>query len=253
VYLNQKIAENDIVLQEALKIVMGKLSAKGLKFTQSHLSHMIHEAASQAAQHAAHTQLGMTVGHGITVAAGTTAGQILAKMLLKAIAHHVATIASHTAGNALVTAAVKTAAKKIVIVAITGVIVKTLAAKFGIASAATALHVIGWVILGGYLTVKLIGLPEEMAEKVADGVRDTLNDTYQSCLTEVLDNLAKSVQDPKKLASLVISEMTDSDMKGLQQKIEGGSVDVSDPKVVQLEREVNKEVGSVWGWFNSAR
>ncbi|KAF3915214.1 hypothetical protein ABW20_dc0108120 [Dactylellina cionopaga] len=249
-YLNEKIAGNKIVLQEVLKIVMGELSSRGLKVTQTHLAHLIHEAASQAAQNAAHSQLGITIGHGVAVAAGTTAGQMLAGMLVKAIAHHITTVASHTAGKTLITVLTKAAAKKIAIVAITGVVVNILATKFDVASAATALHAIGWVFLGGYLSIKLIGLPEEMAEKVADGVRDTLNDTYQSCLTGILDKLAKSAQDPKEIAVLVLSQVTDSDMEEFQRNIEGVNLDVSDPKFLQLEKDAHKEVESVWGWIS---
>ncbi|KAK6540377.1 hypothetical protein TWF694_009178 [Orbilia ellipsospora] len=240
-YLNQKITQNEIVLQETLKMVMGELSKRGLKFTEMHLAHLIHEAVSQAAQTAAHSQLGATVGHGILAAASTTTGQILLKLLFKAIAQHVATITSHIASNAVVTVAAKVAAKKVAIVAVTGVVVKALAAKFGIASAATALHVVGWVILGGYLSVKLIGLPEEMAKKVADGVQKTLNDKYRSSLTEILDNLAKSAQDPKKLANIVIAEFTNSDLKDLEYSIEATSVDMSDPSLPQLQKDARKD------------
>jgi len=75
-HLTQKILANDIVLHETLKIVMGELSAKGLKFTQAQLATLVHEAMSQAIQQAAHSKLGMAIGHGVTVATGSTAGQI---------------------------------------------------------------------------------------------------------------------------------------------------------------------------------
>ncbi|KAF3921862.1 hypothetical protein AA313_de0208651 [Arthrobotrys entomopaga] len=248
-YLKQKITENEIVLQETLKIVMKELSAKGLKFTQGHLAHLIHEIVTDTTHSAAQSQLGITIGHSITAAAGTTAGQILVKLLFKAIAHHVVTITAHITSNTVVTMAAKAAAKKVVMATVTGAVVNMLATKFGIASAATALHVIGWAILGGYLSIKLINLPEDMAEKVSDGVQNTLNNTYRSCITEILDSLAKSAMDPEKLANLVISELKDSDFKDLQRRIEGSGVDLSDPKLSQLEKDAKTMVGYAWDFL----
>jgi len=94
-YLTQKIPANEVVLQEALQIVMGELSVKGLKPSQAKLATLIHGAMSRAVVHSAHSKFGMVVSQGVAVA------------------------------------------------------------------------------------VKLVGLPEEMAEKVSDSISNTLNNTYK--------------------------------------------------------------------------
>ncbi|KAF4337513.1 hypothetical protein FBEOM_8611 [Fusarium beomiforme] len=249
-YLTQKILANEIVLQETLKIVMSDLSAKGFRISQAKLAKVVHDTMSQAVLHAAHSKLGIVIQHGVTAAAGSTAGQMLAKMLVKAIAHHVTTITAHIMSNTMIAAAVKAAAKKICVVAITAVIVKTLAAKLGVTSAAGAVGVAGWVFLGGYLTYKLAGLPEEMAEKVSNGVRDALMDNYKPCLEQILASLTESASDPEKIAALITSEMMG--LSEFQRELEKG-VDLDNEDLPQLEKDVRKGVLKTWGYATKRR
>jgi len=167
-------------------------------------------------------------------------------MLVKAIAHHVATITTHVIGNAIATAAVKTAAKKVCVIVITGIVVKTLATKLGVTSAASTIHVIGWAFVGVYLAVKLIRLPEEMAEKVSNSVKDTLNDSYRPCLEQILNDLTKSAFDPKKIASLIASETMD--VSKLQRELEQG-IDFSNKDLPKHERDVKKDAQTTWAWI----
>ncbi|CAH0035149.1 unnamed protein product [Clonostachys rhizophaga] len=235
-HLIQKILSNDIILQATLKIVIDKLKSKGLRITESSLAKLVHETVSQTAHTAAHSHLGTTIGHSITVAAGSTAGQFLINILVKAIAHHVTTITTNIIGNIAVKTVVKAAAKKVCITAITGVIVKTIATKLGFTSTMSILHVL---VIGGYLTVKLIGLPREMAEKVSNGVSDTLNNSYRSCLEEILDDITDSVTDPKKIASLMTSEMVD--ISEFQRELEKGT-NLSNEELSALENIMEKGV-----------
>jgi hypothetical protein len=245
-HLTQKILANDIVLQETLKIVMGELGAKGLQLAEARLAKLMHEAMSQAVQQMTHSKVGMVIGKGVGVAASSTAGHFLAQMLLKAITHHVATITAHIMGNTVAAAAIKVAAKKVCLVTITGVVVKILATKFGITSAASALHIIGWTAVGVYLAVKLNGLPEEMAEKISKGVGDTLNNSYRPSLEQVVDNLTKSASDPEKIASLITSQTMD--LGRFQRELERG-IDLSNKDLPELEIDVKKGVTTSWNWF----
>ncbi|KAH7183922.1 hypothetical protein BKA60DRAFT_549031 [Fusarium oxysporum] len=249
-YLTQKILANEIVLQETLKIVMSNLSAKGLKISQAKLVRLIHDVMSQAVLHATHSKLGIVIGQGVMAAAGSTAGQILAKMLVKATAHHVATITAHVMSNTMAAAAVKAAAKKVCVVTITAVIAKTLATKLGVTSAASTMSIAGWTFLGGYLTYKLIGLPEEMAEKVSNGVSDTLSGSYRPCLEQILTSLTESASDPKKIAGLITSEMMD--LSEFQRELEKG-VDFSNENLPKLEKDVRKGVQTALGCLSKRR
>ncbi|KAK9444142.1 uncharacterized protein VB005_01888 [Metarhizium brunneum] len=244
-YLYKKISGDRMVLEKTMAIVMEKLGAKGLRLGQEKLAGLVHHAISQTVVHAAHTKLGASVSHGAVVVAGSAAGQFLAKMLMQAIMHHINYIMTHIMSSVAVKATVKAVAKKLLLVSVTGVVVKSLAAKFGITSAASAFHVIGWTVLGGYLAYKAFGLPEEMAEKVSDGVRDTLNDNYRPCLEQICDDLAKSALDPEKLGAAMIGQLTD--FTDWQRELESG-VDVSNQSLPRLEHDVRDLVGRSWEW-----
>jgi hypothetical protein len=226
-----------------MKAAMEKLSKKGLKLTQRHMMVAVHHAISQTVQQAASTKIGLSVAHGASVAAGSTAGSFLAKILFQVIAHHINYIIAHAMSNVAVKVAVKAVAKKVCLVTVTGVVVQTLAAKLGISSAAAAFHVIGAAVLGGYLTIKLIDLPEDMARKVSHGVRDTLNDNYQPCLEKIFADLTRATLDPEKLCNMFVSEMLNTD--GWQKELEQG-VDFSNPDLPQLEKDVRKQAGRLY-------
>jgi hypothetical protein len=174
----------------------------------------------------------------------------LANMLVKAIPHQAATITAHIMSNTMAAAAVKVVAKKICVVVITAVVVKTLATKLGITSVGGAMGVIGWTFIGGYLMVKLIGLPEEMAEKVSDGISNTLNDTYRPCLEQILNSLTEPASDPKKIAGLITSEMMD--LNEFQRELEQG-VDYSNKDLPILEKGVKKGVQTLWDYLFERR
>ncbi|CAG7565949.1 unnamed protein product [Fusarium equiseti] len=87
-YLTQKIPANEVVLQEALQIVMGELSVKGLKPSQAKLATLIHGTMSQAVVHSAHSKFGMVVSQGVAVAAGSKAGSFLANISSPCRNHH---------------------------------------------------------------------------------------------------------------------------------------------------------------------
>lgn len=246
-FLFKKIAGNKVVLETALTAAMAKLTAKGLNVSQAKLAAMVHHAISQTVAHAASTKIGMAVGHGVTVVAGSTAGHFLTKMLLQAVAHHINYVVAHFLSHAAVQKAVMVAMKKICIVTVTAVVVKALAAKLGVTSAAAAAHILGGVFVGGYLTIKLLNLPEEMASNVSVGVRDTLNENFQPCLEKIFDDLMKKALDPEKLSSVLVSEMTD--VGGWQKELEAG-VDFSDPKLPDLEKYAKKDVGYLIGWWS---
>ncbi|KAG7286724.1 hypothetical protein NEMBOFW57_009036 [Staphylotrichum longicolle] len=239
--LRQAIMQDRLVLQETVKLAGGKLAGMGLGKLQGAIAHLAHELVARVAHEAASSQLGAQVGHGVVAIAGTTAGQVMAKMLVKAVATHCHGILVQVASSALVKKMVLVAAKKFILVGVTAFIVQALAAKFGIAATASVVPVIGWAALGIFMLAKLDGLPQEMAEKVSSGVGDMLADNYTDCVTDIFNGIKAAALDPEKLAEAMVEEM--AEFKDLEKYVESG-IDVNDPGFCELGK-LNTETGKV--------
>lgn len=231
--LRQAIMQDRLMLQETVKLAGGKLAGMGLGKLQGAIAHLAHEAAT--------SQLGAQVGHGVVAIAGTTAGQVMAKMLVKAVATHCHGILVQVASSALVKKMVLVAAKKFILVGVTAFIVQALAAKFGIAATASVVPVIGWAALGIFMLAKLDGLPQEMAEKVSSGVGDMLADNYTDCVTDIFNGIKAAALDPEKLAEAMVEEM--AEFKDLEKFVES-DINVNDPGFGELGK-LNTETGKV--------
>ncbi|KAF4627526.1 hypothetical protein G7Y89_g10623 [Cudoniella acicularis] len=214
-YLHEKILSNNIVLKESLKLALGTLASKGLGLTQSKIAALAHEAIHKIILQGAHSQIRISIGHTITVAACSTTGQLPTKILLKGIATHLSTVITHYMASAMFKKLILVVAKKFILVTITGITIKILATKFGIASAATTLHLMGWIAISRYMATDIYGLNEEMAKKVP---RDTITE---------------SALDSEKLVTAVVEEVIG--FKDWQRVFEEG-IDIDDPNFGELEK-----------------
>ena len=248
-YFLSRLVEDEVVHKSLVGHIATLLAKKGIKIARDKLTHLITHAIAQHI--GAHTTI--AVHHGVTLAtqhtaaatAGTSAGAVIGSIvgvaLIKAFAAHVAIILPKILASETFRILVMAATHKIVYVSATAATASVLAAQAGAIKVSAFLHAILGPLAIIYAMYRLTTLPIELGKSIAKGVKNDLDGNFKTITKQVLDEMAKDVYDPEKLASAVIDNIISVD--GWEKKFEG--LDVADPAVMALNHEIERAAGYI--------
>ena len=218
-YFLSRLVEDEVVRKSLVGHIATLLAKKGIKIAHDKSTYLITHAI---AQHVG-THTTIAVHHGVTLAtqhtaavtaetsAGAVIGSIVGAALIKAFAAHIAVILPKILTSETFRMLVMAATHKIVYVSATAATASVLAAKAGAITVSAFLHTIIRPIAIMYIISKFTTLPIDLGKSIAKGVKNDLDGNFRTITNQVLDEIARDVYDPEKLASAVIDHIISVD------------------------------------------
>lgn len=243
------MTDNQVIEDALLRHLATELAKKGVAKTRAEVFHGL----SAALKHAAHTQMGDAVRHsvaaaghtaagGLSAVTGTAAGHMLGQILYKLLAHNIHAITAKLLASAAVKKLVMVMVHKSSLALITAIVVKISITKLGVTKAGLVLHGTTMHAIPVFLAYKIFTLPRSLAEKIAEGVRDAMDEKFTSILDSVLTDVPKTLFGGDALVTGTVGELIQMDgWKHMTEEAVGG-FPTGDTAHFGMEKDVSKTI-----------